>query len=279
MSFRDFPRVLVVACAASVGAGCHASVGASGGAKAATNGEANADGSVSASGSADTAPTTAEIAARQPTFGAAQDERPVGDTLSVANSTPKAGANGVVLLGARHDLRLTQNAAATPTCACLAVALGAASDPRFDWLSGPPKTDPEVQLVIALDSSGVPCSGEPKNSLGASYWGYKWSGNDIVVIVEAAKRGRPITTGAVIPKPLGDGKVYVEPITRSLPYGRSLSKGGGRCLIGNPGPARTRPRSPDEVPSSAPVASPNDYSPSSDQTPRGYDTPLIETPE
>jgi hypothetical protein len=272
VSFWSFPRIAVAggAIAIALAPACHASVGGSAGAKAATSGEASASADGSASGSA-AAEGSAEGTARQPTFGAAGDEQLAGDPLNVAESGTAAPASGVVLLGARHDLRLTTSAASKAVCTCMAVALGNASSADFDWLSGPPKTDPEVQLVIALGSAGVPCSGEPKDSLGASYWGYRWSGDDIVVLVEPAKRGRPITTGAVIPKPMGAGKVYVEPVARKLPYGHSLSNAGGRCPIGNPGRARTRPRSVDEMPGAAPAES---------ETPATLDnTPEIVNPE
>jgi hypothetical protein len=197
-----------------------------------------------------------------------------GDPLQVSEQDTAVLASGVVLLGARHDLRLTTSAASKPSCTCMAVALGNASSADFDWLSGPPKTDPEVQLVVALGSAGVPCSGEPKDSLGASYWGYRWSGDDIVVLVEPAKRGRPITNGAVIPKPMGAGQVYIEPVSRKLPYGHSLSNAGGRCPIGNPGPARTRPRSVDEMPGGAAPADSTTTTPTTID-----DTPEIVNPE
>lgn len=216
---------------------------------------------------------TAEIAARQPSFGDADDERLAGEPPSLGVSGSSSGAD-TVLLGARHDLRLASGAATTAACTCLAVALGSPSDPRFDWSSGAPLTDPEIQLVIALGSSGVPCGSAPNKGLGASYWGYRWSDDDVIVLVEAAKPGRPITTGAVIPKPLGGGKVYVEPTSSKTPYGRPLSGGGNRCLIGNPGAPRARGRTADEAPE---TTSPSD-APRVDAPPAD-DTPEIVNPE
>lgn len=248
-------------------------MGASAGANASTNGEANAEGTASGKANGDARQTT-EIAEHQPGFGEADQEHVAGDPLTVTDTGSGPVGNSVELLGARHDLRLTSSAASTPACTCLAVALGAPSDPRFDWLSGAPRTNPEVELVIALGSAGVSCPGVKEGSLGASYWGYRWSGDDIVVLVEAAKLGRPITTGAIIPKPFGSGKVYVEPVRKKAPYGRALS-GSGRCSVGNPGPARTRPRTADEVPTGATGGE----APATEPAPATDDTPEIVNPE
>ena len=90
---------------------------------------------------------------------------------------------------------------------------------------------------IALTSEGTACNNEPKGSLGASYWGYKISGNDVIVLVESARGGHPLTSGAVIPRPVGTGQVYVTPAAQKLPYGRALD-GKGACKVGNPGQPR-----------------------------------------
>jgi hypothetical protein len=133
------------------------------------------------------------------------------------------------LVGARHDLQLAENVT-TPTCNCLAVAVGEASDPRFSWESGPPRTTAD-QLVIALSSDGVSCADAAADSLGASYWGYKKEGDNIVVVVEEARFGRPITSGAIIPRPGPSGQVLIQPINARLPYGRALSSGDRYCRV------------------------------------------------
>ena len=140
-----------------------------------------------------------------------------------------------MLLGARHDLKLRPGSA-TASCECLAVALGGARSGGMVWSAVPPELDDGTQLTIALSSDGQTCKAEPKQSLGASYWGYRLRGNDVVVLVEAARGGRPLTAGAVIPKPVGPGQVYVAPASKKLPYGRPL-EGKGLCKIGNPGQA------------------------------------------
>lgn len=155
-----------------------------------------------------------------------------------------------VLLGARHDLRLSSGKG-TASCECLSVALGSARSSGMAWSAAPPELDETTQLSLALSSEGQTCQGEPKQSLGASYWGYRISGNDVVVLVEAARGGRPLTSGAVIPKPVGSGQVYVAPASRKLPYGRSL-EGKGLCKIGNPGQVRTTSFSALELGQNAP---------------------------
>jgi hypothetical protein len=147
---------------------------------------------------------------------------------------PGASAS-TALFGARHDLRLTAGAAGSPKCRCLAAALGTAHAPGFAWQAEVPSIDPRTQLVIALGSDGLSCGEEPADSLGASYWGYKVSGNDVIVVVEAARAGRPVTRGAIIPKPVAPGQVYVQPLTASTPYGAALSGTAARCALGNPG--------------------------------------------
>lgn len=155
-----------------------------------------------------------------------------------------------VLLGARHDLRLEGGKGAA-SCQCLSVALGGVKEAGMSWSSTPPRIDESTQLTIALSSEGQACPAAPKQSLGASYWGYRISGDNVIVLVEAARDGRPLTSGAIIPRPVGQGQVFVAPAGKSAPYGRALD-GNGPCKIGNPGPGRTTPFSELEIGSDAP---------------------------
>ena len=102
------------------------------------------------------------------------------------------------LLGARQDL--SYNGAMTPRCRCLAVTVGQPTDPSFQWTSTRPIIDQDSQVVLALTSSGVTCDAGA-DLAPASYWGYEIVGQDVVVGVEAAKPGRPIAQGAIIPGP------------------------------------------------------------------------------
>lgn len=148
---------------------------------------------------------------------------------------PMAGE--YALLGARQDLRLSPDKK-TATCSCLAVALGSPNDASFKWDGPVPTTDSETQLVVALSSEGVACPEAKPDALGASYWGYKQSGDDVIVIVEPARLGRPLTAGAIIPKPVGNGQVYLRPSAKGVPYGKPLVTGDKACKLGNPGPTR-----------------------------------------
>jgi hypothetical protein len=212
---RD-PRVipLLVLCF-----GCHASVQADANASTSGQGDAELDAEVQK-----------ERAAAPP-----EDTAPKPDA-------PPSGERP--LLGARTDLSLVPAQVASQ-CSCLRVALGPATLGAFRWKGERPAIDERTQLVVALTSEGSGCD-NPKGSIGASYWGYRRSGNDIVVYVENGVAGRPLATGAIIPKPFGQGQVYVAPVTKKTPFGKAQG-GKGSCKLGNPGAPRTVPISPDET--------------------------------
>jgi hypothetical protein len=210
----------------------------------------SADANVNGNGAS--AEGDADVSAR----GSAEGEGEMSRSASAESSGAAAASTTFdippsrVLLGARHDLKL-RSGKGTASCECLSVALGSARSGAMAWSAVPPGLDETTQLSIALSSDGQACKGEPKQSLGASYWGYRISGNDVVVFVEAARGGRPLTAGAVIPKPVGAGQVYVTPTSKKLPYGRPL-EGKGLCKIGNPGQVRTAPFSALELGQNAP---------------------------
>jgi hypothetical protein len=132
------------------------------------------------------------------------------------------------LLGARHDLNYA--GPTTPSCQCLAVVTSdSANHPAFQWELGAPQLNPSTQQVIAFSSNGVSCEAPPAGTLGASYQGYAVEGNDVVVFVEALGEGRPLTSGAIIPRPLGNGSVLVEPA--GAIYGKPLEGKGKRCKL------------------------------------------------
>ena len=104
--------------------------------------------------------------------------------------------------------------------------------------------------------------------------------NDVIVLVEAARGGRPLTSGAIIPKPVGPGQVFVAPTSKKLPYGRAL-EGKGLCKIGNPGQVRTAGFSQLELGQNAPSAQAGtgDRSVSDHTSENATDTPMtIEMP-
>jgi hypothetical protein len=249
----------VPACALIFGLnpGCKGSLNAEANASASADGEASADGNAS---------LDAELKA------AGKGEMTRNEASQTAANAGIAGVSGVaassrVLLGARHDLKLSPGKG-TASCQCLSVALGGSRSSGMTWSSTPPDLDDATQLTIALSSEGTVCKDEPKGSLGASYWGYKISGNDVIVLVESARGGHPLTSGAVIPRPVGSGQVYVQPAAKKLPYGRALD-GKGACKIGNPGQARPSGFTELELGEDAPSAA----TPSQD-APAPADTPM-----
>ena len=145
-----------------------------------------------------------------------------------AEAADAAKAPEYALLGARHDLNYAGSK--TPTCQCLAVTLSDhAEDAAFQWELGAPHLEPSTQLVIAFTSNGVSCDSPPAGTLGASYQGYSVDGNDVVISVEALGEGRPLTSGAIIPRPLGTGSVLIEPA--GAVYGKPLDGKTKRCKV------------------------------------------------
>ncbi len=165
-------------------------------------------------------------------------DEPLEDDSAVAASAEEVEpSEPLALLGARHDLGLAPAAATQAKCACLAAAVGGPTSPEFKWQGKPPRTDAS-QLVVALTSSGISCDADTKGSLGASYWGYRVKGDDVVVYVEHAAAGRPLIAGGIVPKPMGQGQVRIEPASKKVPYGRPPANAKA-CVLGNPGPVRT----------------------------------------
>ncbi len=172
---------------------------------------------------------------------AADLNKPLSAKALAASSATAAPAFGApTLLGARHDLSLVV-AHANAACTCIKVAIGTAPSAAFQWQGTVPKLDDDTQLAMALSSESMPCQNEPKGSSGASYWGYRISGNDVIVFVEGARAGRPRTAAAIIPKPVADGQVYVAPAKSKLPYGHPLDGSSAKCKIGNVATKRVTP--------------------------------------
>lgn len=198
--------------------GCKASVNAE--AKAGASGSsADADASFEASAEGD--------AALQGDAGGDDFTKPRTTAAGPDAAAMAAAATGPALLGARRDLRYQGPKQAT--CSCLAVALGGPDNSAFAWEHGPPIVDSSQQLVVALSSEGVSCS--ENVGLGASYKGYQTPGNDVVVMVERAHEGRPVTSGAVIPRPIAGGQVYVVAAEQGSPFGGAVGDSKQRCRL------------------------------------------------
>jgi len=192
------------------------------GCKASVNAEAKAG----ASGSSADADASFEASGEGETSGGGLD-KPRNLAAGPDEQATVAAATGPALLGARRDLKFQGPKQAI--CSCLAVKLGAPADSAFAWEHGPPIVDDSRQLVVGLSSEGVACS--ENVGLGASYKGYQTPGNDVVVMVERAHEGRPVTSGAVIPRPIADGQVYVVAAEPGSPFGGSVGDSKQRCKL------------------------------------------------
>jgi hypothetical protein len=162
-------------------------------------------------------------------------DRPMETPVSAPDALQEGIEGGhpqYALYGARHDL--SYKGPKNATCVCLAVALSdRAQDAAFQWELEEPRVEPGSQWIVALSSNDVPCESPPAATLGASYQGYVMEGNDVVIYVEALGEGRPMTSGAIIPRPKASGGVFVEP-TNAV-YGKPLEGKSKRCKLAAPG--------------------------------------------
>jgi hypothetical protein len=142
-------------------------------------------------------------------------------TATAASTEPPANA---ALFGARHDLNPTGNP--NPACQCLVVVAGDPKRAGLAWSGPAPEIDAKTQLVVALTSDQVGCSVKAPR---ASYMGYEVRDADVVIQVEAAAAGRPLTQGAIVPRPMSRGKLLIESAA-NLPYGKAPS-GQGPCSV------------------------------------------------
>jgi len=172
---------------------------------------------------------------RERPLSAEEAARAAAHAKEAALTESPAASPDFALFGARHDFSVKESSGAV-NCQCVSVLLGPPSSGKLEWRGEMPRVKPETQLVVALIPSN--CS---DGADGASYWGYRIEGNDVVVLLEAWKPSRPRTLGAIIPKPGVGGQVYVAPVSGALPYGKPPSGGGNRCGAGNPGPQRATP--------------------------------------
>jgi hypothetical protein len=154
-------------------------------------------------------------------------------SVQYSSSTPTTDSADTLdappaLLGARGNLRLKNPG--TETCSCVGVAVGAPSSSLFVWDGPASRVNASTQLAVSLGSENVPCAAAPADSLGASYWGYEVTERDVVVVVETARLGRPIVTGAIIPRPSAGGRVLIRPLDSKTPYGRNKT-GTTECVV------------------------------------------------
>ncbi|MGK4001753.1 hypothetical protein WMF31_03945 [Sorangium sp. So ce1036] len=157
--------------------------------------------------------------------------RPIGgpDEFDGAPSVPRERP-ATSWVGVRHDLALASAASPKERCSCLAVEVGDALDPRFQWAAGAPEVGADT-LAIALSARGVPCPGgaADEERRRPSISAVDQEGNDLVIEVEELPPGRPLASGAIVPRPAPGGAIYVKGRDAKVPYARAA--GGARCKV------------------------------------------------
>jgi hypothetical protein len=132
-------------------------------------------------------------------------------------------------MGVRPDVMIAPDAPHEATCACLSVVVADVADPRLSWQNERPLVGQDA-AVIAVSAKGVTCAGQPEDAARRpSIAGVTRDGADVVVEIEELPPGRPIASGAVIPRPDKGGSVYVRGRGK-VPYART-GQAGGRCKV------------------------------------------------
>ena len=133
------------------------------------------------------------------------------------------------VLGVRHDLMLS-SAPHEARCSCLSVEVGRPDDPRFFWAGGAPDVTLDA-MILAVGARGIACpGGDPDDRRRRpSISAVERAGDDIFVEIEDLPVGRPLASGAIIPKPGPKGAIFVYPRLANGVYGRS--PGAGRCRV------------------------------------------------
>lgn len=138
-------------------------------------------------------------------------------------------------LRVRHDLMMAKGAPHEANCSCLSIVVAEApTDTRLAWIDAPPKLESDV-AVVAISDKGIACPGlSAEASERPSISGVEKDGPNVVIVVENLPTGRPVASGAVIPKPGPGGSIYVKPKGPKVLYGRPLPgsvANTGRCRI------------------------------------------------
>ena len=88
----------------------------------------------------------------------AEVNRPLRETEDMSGiAAAPASMSQPGLIGVRPDLMLSEGAHPA-RCNCLAVEVGAATDPRFFWTAGAPTVGASA-VTVALGARGVTCAG------------------------------------------------------------------------------------------------------------------------
>lgn len=136
----------------------------------------------------------------------------------------------LALVGVRHDLMLS-GTPHEPRCSCLAVEVGSGNEgSKFFWTGTPPDTGADA-LAVAIGARGVPCpGGDPDDRRRRpSISAVDRDGDDILIEVEDLPEGRPLASGAVVPKPGPKGSIYIRPHRGNALYGHGV--GTAHCKV------------------------------------------------
>lgn len=151
------------------------------------------------------------------------------EALQAAQIDPIAGRRAP--LGVRHDLMLSNGPHET-RCNCLAVEVGPGHDAKkFFWLGSPADTGGD-SMAVAIGARGVQCAGgDPdERRRRPSISAVDVHNDDVILEIEDLPEGRPLASGAIIPKPGPNGAVYVRPRKGNGIYG--VNRGpNGRCRV------------------------------------------------
>jgi hypothetical protein len=173
--------------------------------------------------------TTPEDDDRKYEIPEAPSPAPKGGARPMVKPAPEPPADRTLFLGVVHDLSLAPGAVRTPACRCLAVGYGAPTDPKFSWQEGPPRFEPGT-MAVAIAAEGVACDARGQAPARASISGVERSGDDIVLVIENVKEGRPVMRGALVAAPGGKGSLVVR-ARRGAPYGAPANGGPGPCRV------------------------------------------------
>ncbi len=153
----------------------------------------------------------------------------IGPSGFSKDPTVETNDRGTALLGVRHDLMLA-NGPHDARCSCLSVEVGRPNDPAFFWAGGTPDVSSDA-IIVAIGARGIACpGGDPDDRRRRpSISAVDQEGEDIVIEIEDLPEGRPLASGAIIPRPGSRGSIYVTPRRGNLLYGRN--PGVSRCRV------------------------------------------------
>lgn len=157
------------------------------------------------------------------------------ETLAAPTPTPTpeplaSGPSGSrAPLGVRHDLMLSDRSHPA-RCNCLSVEAGPSTDPNLFWTGGAPEIGSDA-IAVAIGARGIECPGgsADEGRRRPSISAVDQENNDIILEVEDLPEGRPLASGAIVPRPGAGGSIYIHPRAPNQVYGKGAP--AGRCKV------------------------------------------------